>query len=193
MRWVAAHIAYSDSLLSHFVSTWAPRAETMSNGIPTGQYSSWVEIVQSVFVEWMDEWHERMGEHQLCNRDAFLGKTRWGSETLNDCPRVSVRTEIYKPGICLPSAVNLWPCVRSWTIVLWAVIASLLEKRRQLFASVFSPLLSFLLCFVSIRAHGVKNSRHLNFFFSWKGAKRKEKNKHNIKYLRSRQSLVGRT
>ena len=130
----------------------------------------------------MDEWHERMGEHQLCNRDAFLGKTRWGSETLNDCPRVSVRTEIYKPGICLPSAVNLWPCVRSWTIVLWAVIASLLEKRRQLFASVFSPSL-FLLCFVLIRAHGVKNSSHLNFFFLEKGPKEKKKYKHNIKYL----------
>lgn len=132
MRWGAAHTVHSNSLLPHFVSTWAPRAETMSNGIPTGQYSSWVEIgVQSVFVEWTEERPERIGEHQLCNRDAFLGKTRWGSETLKDCQRVSVKTEIYKPGICLPSAVNLWPCWRSWTTVLWAVTASLLEKQRQ--------------------------------------------------------------
>ena len=71
-----------------------------------------------------------------------------GSETLNDRPRVSVRTEIYKPGICLPSAVNLWPCVRSWTIALWAVIASLLEKWRQYCLPLLFPFSLFVVfCF----------------------------------------------
>lgn len=174
MRWGAAHTVHSNSLLPHFVSTGTPRAETMSNGIPTGQYSSWVKIgVQSVFAEWTEERPERMGEHQLCNRDAFLGKTRWGSETLNDCQRVSVKTEIYKPGICLPSAVNLWPCWRSWTTVLWAVTASLVEKQRQYCLPLLPPP-TFLLCFVSIRAHGVKNSSHPHFFFLKRGQKKRK-------------------
>lgn len=194
MRWGAAHTVHSNSLLPHFVSTWAPTAETMSNGIPTGQYSSWVEIgVQSVFVEWTEERPERMGEHQLCNRDAFLGKTRWGSETLNNCQRVSVKTEIYKPGICLPSAVNLWPCWRSWTTVLWAVTASLLEKRRQYCLPLLPPPPSLFVVFCFNQSSRGKKFKSSSFFFLEKGPKEKKKYKHSIRYLRFWQSLVGRT